>query len=93
MLQQILVTLEAMSGFLKEADQAQDMLDGAIKKCDGAAKALLANWKGDAAGAFAAEEEQFNMWAIQMGGFARETFAAVGKVIEVYRAAEDLING
>jgi uncharacterized protein YukE len=90
---QLLVTLEAITGFLKEAEQAQDMLDGAIKKCDGAAKDLLANWKGDAANAFAAEEEQFNMWSIQMGGFAREAFSVIGKAVEIYRAAEDLING
>lgn len=89
----LIVTLEALSGFLHEAEEAQDLLDGATKKCDDAAKSLLANFKGDAANAFAAEEEQFNMWTIEMGGFAREAFEIVRKVIEFYRRAEELLGG
>lgn len=78
----LLVTASAIVGFLNEAEAAQDDLNKAMKNCDNAAKNLLANWKGDAADAFAKEEESFRMWGTQMDGASRNVFGIIGKILD-----------
>lgn len=88
----LLVTAQAIVGFINEAEAAQDELDKAMQNCDNAAKNLLANWKGPAADAFAKEEEEFVMWGKRMDAAAREAFGIIGEVLNTIKIAEDLIG-
>lgn len=88
-----LVTIEAIVGYLNEAQKAQEFFDLAEKNCDSAAQELLGMWKGDAAESFRAEQEQFKNWSLDMKKVVTEFFRIVGTIIQKYQEMEDTVRG
>lgn len=89
----LLVTIEAIVGYLNEAQKSQEYFNLAEKNCDAAAQELLAQWKGDAAEAFRAEQEQFKNWSIDMLKVVQEFFRIVNSIIQKYQEMEDTVRG
>lgn len=76
------VTIEAILEYLNKARQAQDKLDEANAQMERAANALLAQWEGDAANAFAEEQAKLH-------GFLKDLIRVGSNFWQIVKAAAD----
>lgn len=93
---EFLVTIEAILEYLEKAKQAQDKLEEANSRMERASEAVLQQWQGDAANAFAAEQQQVHGFVrdvIRVGAnFIQIVKQAVEKYLEAERIAKESIQ-
>ncbi len=75
---EFLVTIEAILEYIEKAKQAQDKLEEANNRMERASDAVLQQWKGDAANAFAAEQQQVH-------GFVKDIIRVGANFIQIVK--------
>lgn len=88
----MLVTLNAIRGYLSRAREAQRQFDEASKMMKQAAADLCSTWEGDAAKAFAQEQGVFEGWCNEMDGLGLEYMSVLEKAIKVYEETEATVK-
>lgn len=88
----LLVTINAIRGYLSKAREAQEQFDEASQMMKQAAEDLCSKWEGEAADAFAQEQGVFEGWCGQMSGLGLEYMDVLEKAIDVYEKTEQAVK-
>lgn len=83
-----LVTLRAIIEYLNKARQAQEKLNEATEKMNKAAQDLCSKWQGDAAQAFAQEQQVLYGYCRELYSVGNEYIRAVERQRANYEEAE-----
>jgi len=84
-----LVTLRAIVEYLNKARQAQEKLNEAAEKMNKAAQELCSKWEGDAAAAFAQEQQVLYGYCRELYSVGDEYIGKVEKARANYEEAEN----
>ena len=87
-----LVTISAILQFLAKAREAQQQLDKANDEMSNAAAELCSLWQGDAAKAFAEEQQVLFGYCSQLSGVGAEYMSVLQKVAETYQNMEQTVE-
>ena len=87
-----LVTISAILQYLAKAKQAKEQLDQATNEMKRAATDLCSKWQGDAATAFAAEQEVLCTWCNELSNVGAEYMSTLEKVSRAYEEAEQAVT-
>lgn len=88
----IMVTLRALRKFAKDNKAAQERLDEAKAEMKAAADDLCSRWEGEAATAFAEEQNRVTNWFVELLRIGATYVAAVLKAADTFEAADNDIK-
>lgn len=84
----LLVTIQAIIGYLKKAKEAKEQLDDANERMKCAAEQLCSVWQGQSAQAFAEEQGVLHTWVSQLSSVGDEYMDLLSKTANRYAEAE-----
>ncbi len=88
----LIVTISAIQGYLAKTHEAQEQFEEASKIMQQAAQDLCSNWEGEAAQAFAREQNVFAGWCGEMDKVGLDFMQVLETAIDTYLKADDVIK-